>query len=192
MPCFGFLEGLLGRTSVSAPRLEPPTDAWTALEDLSTLEPRAAKSSAQFLPPELVEEIIRFVPPVLQEARYKTAVVGPKGVDLSLQGKYTVTFEGDVFVGGKANVHFTVEDKKWIAEDGRSKFPIFDYKWVTEVIAISDEGVHLARGDEDSSYIIKQKVVCGRLLMSLDDNSVPTELLSSESEISKKPLKRCD
>jgi hypothetical protein len=110
-------------------------------------------------------------------------VAGPKGVDVNLFGNYTVTFEGDVFVGGKAKVHLQVTDER---KDGLTKFPTFDYMWVTEVIGISDKGVRLARGDEECSYAINQKVVSGRLQNNLDDTCVP-----SCSEMMK-PLRRCD
>jgi hypothetical protein len=163
MPCHEFLEGLLGR-----PRTEAP------------LEPTKEQADPPLLPPELVDVIIGFVPPVVQEARYKTAMVGPKGVDVSLFGNYTVTFEGDVFVGGKANVHLTITDER---KDGLTKFPTFDYAWVTEVIAISDKkGVLLARGDDECSYAINQRVVCGRLQNSLDDTCVPSKSASSSVE----------
>jgi hypothetical protein len=150
---------------------------------------KTAKSAEPLLPPELVDEIISFVPPVVQEARYKTVIAGPKGIDVSLFGNYTVTFKGDVCVGGKADVHLSVTDER---KDGRTKFPTYEFSWVTEVIGISSRGVDLARGDDESSYTINHKVVLGRLEMSCDDTCVPSGFFSSRSEMPKRGLKRCD
>lgn len=180
MPCFEFLEGLVGLTGNAPPK--------TKTESVGTL-----------LPADLVEEIISFVPPIVQEAQYKKEIAAPRGIDVSLSGSYCVTFEGDVRVGGRADVHLCVTDQR---TDGRTKFPTFDYKWTTKVIEITDQGVLLARGDEEDSYIIKQRVVNGRLLKTLDDSCVPSRTLddscvtsssfSTKSQMSVKLLKRCD
>jgi hypothetical protein len=95
-------------------------------------------------------------------------------------------------------VHLSVIDER---KDGLTKFPTYDYEWLTEVIAISDEGVHLARGDdsafekraqEETSYTIKQPVVCGRLLKSLNDLCSAGGSISSEADHSRKTLKRSE
>jgi hypothetical protein len=165
MQCFDFLEGLLGLTR------EAP--------------PKTTTSARTSLPAELVDEIISFVPPVVQEARYTTPMTRPKGIDVNLFGTYTVKFEGDICVGGKAIVHLSVTDER---KDGLTKFPTFDYEWITEVLAICDDGVCLARGDDESSYTIKQKVVWGRLAGSPDC----AHFVSSRPEMSKKGLRRSE
>ena len=184
MACFSFLDGLLGLRS-EALRSQPNP-------------PKPAQSVAPLLPAELVEEIISFVPPIVQEVRYKTEIPAPKGIDVTFSGNYSVTFKGGIFVGGKAHVHLSVIDER---KDGLTKFPTYDYEWLTEVIAISDEGVHLARGDDsaferrakdETSYTIRQPVVCGRLLKSLDDLCSAGGSLSSESDNSRKTLKRSE
>jgi hypothetical protein len=167
MPCTDFLQGLLGLTQKAPPK--------------STPKPTKELADA-VLPAELVEEIISFVPPVVQEARYTTAIVGPKGIDVSLFGNYTVTFEGDVFVGGKAKVHLSVTDER---RDRLTKFPTFDYLWVTEVTGISEEGIDLARGNDECSYTIKQEVVLGRLQTSRANACAPRGSFSDRPEMSK-------
>jgi hypothetical protein len=186
MPCFDFLEGLEGLLGLTS---EEPLKPDMLEPDLLDWEMKPSVGS--LLPEELVNEIMSFVPVVVQEARYTTEIAGPKGVDVSFSGKYNVTFKGDVCVGGKANVHLSVTDER---TDGLTKFDSFDCNWITEVIDITEEGVHLARGDfEENSYTIKQQVVCGRLLKpSSSSICVPrlSSSFSSESEMPRRILKR--
>jgi hypothetical protein len=189
MPCFEFLEGLVGQTGNAPPKTKVELKNKLEAEKAEKTQLDQILSAGSLLPVDLVEEIISFVPPIVQEAQYKKEIAAPRGIDVSLLGKYCVTFEGDVCVGGRANVHLCVTDQR---TDGRTKFPTFDFKWVTEVIDITDQGVLLARGDEEDSYIIKQRVVNGRLLKTLDDSCVPSSFFSTKSQMSGKPLKRCN
>jgi hypothetical protein len=84
-------------------------------------------------------------------------------------------------------VHLRITDER---EDGLTKFPTFDFEWTTEVLAVCDEGVCLARGDDERNYTIKQKVVSGRLAGSLD--CVHADYVSRRSEMPKKGLRRSE